>query len=170
MKSTFLQIALIVSGGFVAAQTAIVPLSAVCPAGQITVATQTSTLHSPAGDSAIVKLTCATVDSGIVIDKTVTPWTLTPPPGQACPIQQIQMFYGSNLLNAQAESPAATSPTTFTLEHVPLGASLLLFFDGRNLTPGLEYTLSTNIITLANPLPASTGTGLRAYYSFASAL
>lgn len=69
MRAIFLAL-MLVSG--MMAQTAIVPLSFVCPPPQITVATLKTTL----GASAVVTLSCIALDVSVALDATVTPPTV----------------------------------------------------------------------------------------------
>jgi hypothetical protein len=55
--------------------------------------------------------------------------------------------------------------TTFTLAHVPVGASLQLFYNGLlSFGGGVDYTLVGSTITTVNPPP--TGASLHAWYRY----
>ncbi len=54
-------------------QTAFVPSTSICPAPQITVASQTGTV----GSYAVVTLFCLSYDATVVLDTLSKPWTIT---------------------------------------------------------------------------------------------
>lgn len=63
----------------------------------------------------------------------------------------------------QTPSPATDGTTTvFTLTYTPVAGSLLLTLNGLPQTPGLNYTISGNTITMASA--PSSGFPLYAYY------
>jgi hypothetical protein len=55
------------------AQTAFVPTTVLCPAGQLTIAVQNSVVNT----YSLISFVCAAPDSTVTINKTVTPWTMT---------------------------------------------------------------------------------------------
>jgi hypothetical protein len=135
------QIALVFLVGIAAsAQSVLVPSVEVCPPGQVQIATQTATL----GTYAVLGLSCATLGSGISINKSVALWAIqgsTCPTCPTCPaITTPGAFVSVIALNSGPEAPILMSGTSYGLAHSPLPGSMLLFKNGILLDPRYDYS------------------------------
>lgn len=144
----------LLTAGLASAQTALVLVSAVCPAGQQTIATQTGKIGTT---FALFSFSCQTLDPGVTIDKTTTPPT----------VRAIPSSTGSVLSSGPEipKPPTDGTTTVFTLANTPIPGSLLLFWNGLLQSQGVDYTLTGSTITMLQA-PEADGAIFRAYYQF----
>lgn len=150
MKSTtcsvVLQIGLILSGGFAAAQSAYVPGSVSCPAGQIIRATpQSSSLTG----FTLLKFSCIALEATVTLDTSATPPTIKaiPQAPQNCP-PAAQTVIVEEFLSGVLDG----ANQVFTVSRVPL--TIQLYRNGLRMKQGTDYSVAgTSIVFFTGGVP-----------------